>query len=259
MPIFDWNDIHLRKEYEHSLDKHRQIKRNWPWPKKIQWFCGVIGLQFLTVLFLYTPVAYYMVKNANDEKEEKEKIMKEAWLMKNKNGTVEGAMPTFEYYEFGNHLICNYYYFMTAFCQGFGYLSCVMFHFMNYKWWNILGTITAVLCLPVDIWIFYYEPLGQVGTLIVMVLGFTPFGITIADAAYPEKVKFISDKNGGTMKCYKNSWTKHFSLSSNERYNFVARQTWAGYSLFATIALAMSLLQGNLLIILLVLYSMPCM
>ena len=244
MPVFDWNDINIRKEYENSLQKHRQIKRNWSLLKKIQWFCGIIGLQLMIILCLYGSVAYYMVKNANNEKETQEKIMKEAWLMKNNNTeTMEGVeVPEFEYYELVNHLMHKYYPFMTAFCQGFGYLACVMFHFTNYKWWNILGTITAVLCLPVDIWIFYYEPLGQIGTLITMVLGFVPFAITIADAAYPEKVEFFSDINGRVRKCYKNSWTKHFSLSFNERYNLVARMTWAGYSFFATVALAMSLL-----------------
>ena len=252
MPHFDWNDVNLYKEYEYSLKKHRQIKINWPWPKKFQWFCGIFGLQFLIILCLYGPVAYYMVKNANDVKEKQENIMKETWLMKMKNvtGTTldeygEIQMPHFEYYEFVNHLMSNYYPYMTAFCQGIGYLACAMFHFTNYKWWNILGTVTAMLCLPIDIWIFYFEPLGQIGTLIAMVLGFVPFAITIADAAYPEKVEFISNKNGRVEKCDKNSWTKHFSLSFNERYNFVARMTWAGYSFFATVALAMSLLQGD--------------
>ena len=45
----------------------------------------------------------------------------------------------------------------------------------------------AALCLPVDVIIFYKEPLGPVGTLLALVWGFIPFSILIADAAFPDK------------------------------------------------------------------------
>ena len=111
--------------------------------------------------------------------------------MKQNETEVLGEMPEFEYYDGLNHFLANYYPYLTLFCQGFGYLFCVMYHFTSYKCWNFLGTMTAVLCLPVDIFIFWIEPLGSIGTMVAMVLGFVPFGITIADAAYPEKEQYV--------------------------------------------------------------------
>ena len=51
-----------------------------------------------------------------------------------------------------------------------------------------------MLCLPVDVIIFYKEPIGMVGTMFAMVLGFVPFGIMIADAAFPETETVIITK-----------------------------------------------------------------
>ena len=90
--------------------------------------------------------------------------------------------------------------------------------------------------------IFYKEPLGTIATLLAMVLGFIPFVIIMADAAFPEKEVFVY-ANGEVTKKLKNSWSKHLSISYNERYNFVLRVTWNGYLFFSTIALGISLLQ----------------
>ena len=108
----------------------------------------------------------------------------------------------------------------------------------------------AALCLPVDMIIFYTEPLGYVGTLVSMVLGFIPFAIVMADAAYPEKRIYVKNLKGKITAISKNSWMHHFSVSYNERYNLVMRMTWAGYSFFATVALVINLLQGCVCIIL---------
>ena len=51
--------------------------------------------------------------------------MKEEWMMKTGNDT-EKTMPEFEYYEFENWLLINYYYVMTSSCQG-KYLSSTMY------------------------------------------------------------------------------------------------------------------------------------
>ena len=45
-----------------------------------------------------------------------EQEMRDIWLQNNGNNT-EG-MPDFEYYEFENHLLYNYYVYMTIFSQG---------------------------------------------------------------------------------------------------------------------------------------------
>ena len=45
-----------------------------------------------------------------------EQEMRDEWLKNNGNDT-EG-MPDFEYYEFENHLLYNYYVYMTMWSQG---------------------------------------------------------------------------------------------------------------------------------------------
>ena len=77
-----------------------------------------------------------------------------------------------------------------------------------------------------------------------LAIGFIPFGITIADAAFPEQEQYVAVFNGRITKIRKNSWLKHLSFSYNERYNFLIRMTWAGYSFFATIALSIALMKG---------------
>ena len=80
-----------------------------------------------------------------------------------------------------------------------------------------------------------------------LAIGFIPFGITIADAAFPEQEQYVAGLNGRITKIRKNSWVKHLSFSYNERYNFLIRMTWAGYSFFATIALSIALMKGTVL------------
>ena len=80
-----------------------------------------------------------------------------------------------------------------------------------------------------------------------LAVGFVPFGITIADAAFPEQEQYVAGLNGRIIKITKNSWVKHFSFSYNERYNFLIRMTWVGYSFFATVALGIALMKGMVL------------
>ena len=82
-----------------------------------------------------------------------------------------GEMPDFEYYDGLNHFLGNYYPYLTGFCQGNGYLFCILYHFTNYRYWNLLGCSIAALCLPVDMLIFWLEPLGPIGTMASMALG----------------------------------------------------------------------------------------
>ena len=103
-------------------------------------------------------------------------------------------MPKFEYYDMENHLLINYYPYMTFCGQGGAFFCGVLYSFTNYRIWNFLGTAMAGLCLPVDVMIFYNEPLGPVGTLLAMVLGFVPFCIMISDAAFPEEETRVSTR-----------------------------------------------------------------
>ena len=81
---------------------------------------------------------------------------------------------------------------MTLCCQGGAFITGVLYSFTNYRAWNFLGTVMAGLCLPVDVLIFYKEPLGPIGTLLAMVLGFVPFCVMISDAAFPEEETLLS-------------------------------------------------------------------
>ena len=48
----------------------------------------------------------------------------------------------------------------------------------------------------------------------------------------------------GIVRKTVNSYSKHFSITNNRRYNSVLRWTWDGYKLFSTVALCLYLLQG---------------
>ena len=50
------------------------------------------------------------------------------------------------------------------------------------------------ICLPVDVLIFYKEPLGAFGTLFVTIWVLIPFLIMVADATFPEKEAVMVDK-----------------------------------------------------------------
>lgn len=50
------------------------------------------------------------------------------------------------------------------------------------------------VCLPVDILIFYTEPFGFVGTMIVLVAAFIPFMMMQAEAFYPEMEMWVVDR-----------------------------------------------------------------
>ena len=73
-----------------------------------------------------------------------------------------------------------------------------------------------------------------------------PFGIIIADAAFPEQEQYVIGLRGEIRKIDKNSWIKHFSISNNERYNFLIRMTWSAFSFFSTVALSIQLIKGKL-------------
>ena len=52
---------------------------------------------------------------------------------------------------------------------------------------------------------------------------------------------------GDYRKILKNSWSKHFSITYNEKYNYVFNVTWIGYNLFGTLALGIYLLKVTFL------------
>lgn len=240
----DWNNDSHRKEYEEALEKHRDIRKNWSLCKNSQWFLGIILFPAFMVLGLYGSVAYYVVEIAMGKKINQENAMRLEWLEKNKTEILTEKMPNFEYYEPFNNFLINYYTYATLFSQGTAFLISISFAITDYKKWNLMGLSVAMLCLPIDFLVFYIEPLGFIGTLSAMVLGFVPYIIPRADAMFPEYEEYVKLNNGKIIKMKKNSWQNHMSLTHNQRYNLVMRVTWAGYSFFATVALVTALFQG---------------
>ena len=177
---------------------------------------------------------------ATEEKKEEEYILLQ--ICKNESTETTGACKS-EYYELQNYILINVYPYLTVICQGTAFICVCLWHVTDYRWWNFLATITACFCLPVDMLIFYVEPLGFAGTNIAMVLATIPFCIVMADAAFPTtKEEVIANNHIITIN--RNSWTEDFSLSYNQRYNFVARITWKAWMAFSTVALGIELLKG---------------
>ena len=69
--------------------------------------------------------------------------------------------------------------------------------------WGLITLTMFGICLPVDVLIFYKEPLGAFGTLFVTIWVLIPFLIMVADATFPEKEAVMVDKcrlnNAGSM------------------------------------------------------------
>ena len=47
----DWTNDSQRKEFEEALQKHRDIRKNWPFFKKIQWFFGIVLFPAILIPF----------------------------------------------------------------------------------------------------------------------------------------------------------------------------------------------------------------
>ena len=261
MPSIDWSDHKQRKEFENDIEAHRDVKRKYSWPQWLLWSTGIIIFPACLVLAFYGPVGYNIVNDARQEKIDKEEAMKLEWLElrglnlnedldNNTFANMTGEMDNISFvYDDTLNTIKRNFYLLTIPCQGSAFIIAVAYHYTDYKKWNFLGTAIASLCLPVDMLIFYIEPIGFVGTLMAMVMGFIPFAITIADAVFPEKVVIIKGLKESILKVHKNSWRRHISANFNERYNLVVRMTVAGYSFFATVALVITLFQGDKLLL----------
>ena len=244
MPTIDWSDEVQIRQFEYDLEAHRNIKKKYTWPQWLLWFVGVIVFPASLVLAFYGPVAYKMVNDAEQEKKDQEEAMLLEWLeFKKENLTEDEEPPDFVYNEPLNMIRCNFY-FLTVPCQGTAFLLAVAHHYTDYRKWSTLGKMIAALCLPVDVLIFYVEPLGFVGTLVAMVLGFVPFELTVADAMFPQKEVRIKSLKGKTSITQKNSWKRHFSTTYNERYKHVVNVLKAGFNFFATLALVIVLFKG---------------
>ena len=81
MTAFDWSNDIYRKKFEDNLSRHRNIKRNWPLFKKVQWFLGIIVIQAALVVWFYGAACFYIIAGAKQTKEEKELIMKEVCIL----------------------------------------------------------------------------------------------------------------------------------------------------------------------------------
>ena len=239
----DWRNPEERLAFENELKSARCYKKKRPCLEKIGWFISVFLLQLVVIVSLYGPCAYFIVSLATAKKKEEELVL----MQKCRNATISQEKCNSKkmvYYDLLNYILINLYPFLTCFCQGTAYLCACLWHVTTYRFWNLLGGIIACLCLPVDILIFYVEPLGFAGTTAAMVLGFIPFCIIIADAAFPIKSINVA-ANGKKIQVNRNSWTGDISISYNQRYNFVARITWKGWVAFSTVALCIPLFKGS--------------
>ena len=81
MTAFDWSIKIFRKKFEDDLSRHRNIKRNWPLFKKVQWFVGIIVVQAALVVGFYGIACFYIMLEAHHTKKEKELIMKEVCIL----------------------------------------------------------------------------------------------------------------------------------------------------------------------------------
>ena len=59
----------------------------------------------------------------------------------------------------------------------------------------------------------------------------------------PISLSIISTPGGKLMLVLRNSWSRHLSVTYNEKYEYVLRVTWVGYQFFGTLALAIYLIQ----------------
>ena len=76
---------------------------------------------------------------------------------------IETLPNDWTYYSVENSFIIDYYYYITAGCQGSAFLCGVLYSYTDYRKWIFWGSGMAMLCLPVDVLIFYKEPLGMIG------------------------------------------------------------------------------------------------
>ena len=88
--------------------------------------------------------------------------------------------------------------------------------------WGLITLTMFGICLPVDVLIFYKEPLGAFGTLFVTIWVLIPFLIMVADATFPEKEAVMVDKcmltAGSSMFCFVFSIFSCFSWQSYQNF-----------------------------------------
>ena len=242
----NWKNAEERLSFENDLKNSKAEKKERSLCDKIVWFFGIFILPIGLVITLYGPCAYFIVLLATEKKKEEElKLLQMCNNGSQLEDSSEKCDPTeLEYDDLLNYILINIYPYITLFCQGGAFLMASLWHVIDYRQWNLLGGIISQLCLPVDILIFYLEPLGFVGTTAAMVLGFGPYVIIIADAAFPVKPMIVV-ANGNIVRINRNSWTEDISISYNQRYNFVARVTLTGWTAFSTLALCMALFKGS--------------
>ena len=168
MSSIDWSNDAERIEFENDLEVHRATRKNYSLSQWLQWFCGIVLLPALLVLAFYGPVGYTIVNDARKEKIDKEEYYINISF---ENMTEDLDNTNVSYKDTVLNTIRLNFYYLTVPCQGLAFILAVAYHFTDYKKWNLLGTVLACLCLPVDMLIFYIEPIGFVGTMSAMVLG----------------------------------------------------------------------------------------
>ena len=76
---------------------------------------------------------------------------------------------------------------------------------MGWCRWDLLTLTMFSICLPVpvDVLIFFKEPLGPFGTLFATIWAKIPFLVMVGDATFPEK-EIVEDKSKDTLytNCY---------------------------------------------------------
>ena len=83
----NWRDSNERKEYERSIEDHRDRRLEWSVREKIKWIVEIFLIQLLIITALYGGCAYNLVNNEIDLKATEEEKMITEWI--SQGGKVE--------------------------------------------------------------------------------------------------------------------------------------------------------------------------
>ena len=159
MNLINWKNPSDRKKFEEKINISKQNRQKWSAVERLLWVFQILILPCTMAIGFYGTCAYFLYQMAlKDESNNRE-----------------------------NYFLINYYPFLTSICQSVAFLCVALHSFTDYRKWNLLGTTMAVLCLPIDVYLLYKEPLGPFWTIFGLVATIVPMVIPIADAIFPEE------------------------------------------------------------------------
>ena len=226
----DWKNNSVREDFEERLENSKAIRSELSFSQKVLRLIGIFGLQILCIIALYGSCGYIMITNANEEKKLQEEKMKIVWMTENNISTTDPTLsPKFEYFDFENYFFINVFPFMIVTLETSAMLSAILFHFTGYKKWSLLFIIIASCCLPVDVMIFYKEPVGPFGTLVVMVFAFVPFMTIVADAIFPEEAVLVKLKGNLTFFRFRPQRAFIFQNTLKKLSRYIENLLWKSF------------------------------